>query len=64
MYYDMMKEDLIDDDVELVEKFIYQSFLTLNGERLSKATINTCLKEYRSEKRTKGKNRINVSKYN
>ena len=63
MYYDLMQKGLIKNDAKYVEDYIYKNYRNKHGKRLSRATINTCLKEYRSEKRAPENKKIDISKY-
>lgn len=63
LYYDMMKNGLIEDNPKLVENHIHNTFVSRNGTAISRSTIYTALKEYRPEKRAKGNKRIDISKY-
>jgi len=63
VFYDLMKMGLIEDNPKKVERLIYNNFLTKNGNEISQYTINTCLKDYRTEKRAQGEKRIDISKY-
>ena len=59
-YYDLMDLGVIENNPKLVEDHIYNNFLNKKGEAISRATINTCLKEYRTEKRVSGKKRVAI----
>ncbi len=59
-YYDLMNLGVIENNPQIVEDHLYNNFLSKKGEPISRATIHTCLKEYRTEKRVSGNKRIPI----
>jgi hypothetical protein len=62
-YYDLNKSGLIESTPKQLEDHIVNNYVDKNGNAISRATIKTCLNEYRPDKRAKGKKRIDISKY-
>ena len=62
-YYDLMKAGILEDDPKAMEDYIFNTYLNKNGNPISRYTINTCLKEYRTEKRVTGTKRIKIPTY-
>lgn len=63
LYYDLMKAQAIEVNAEQLEDYIVNSFTDKNGNPINRLTVKTALREYRPEKRAKGKKRINIDKY-
>jgi len=70
LFYDLMHtkteegdKNLLGASPEIVTEMIHSIFSDKNGKIISKHTIATILKEYRDEKRAKGKKRIDVDPY-
>lgn len=61
--YDLMKAQAIDVNEKQLQSFILKNFVDKNGKELNPSTIYTALKDYRPEKRAKGKKRIEISRY-
>ena len=63
LFYDLKKADVLSINTKQMENHIVNSFTDKNGNTLSRATISTCLNEYRPDKRAKGSKRIDISEY-
>jgi len=69
LFYDLMHtkiegdKNMLHSSIETIIEMIHSTYLDKNGNIISKHTIATCLKEYRDEKRAKGKKRIDVDPY-
>ena len=61
VYYDMMDKGVIEKNPKQIEDYIYNTYVTKTGKPISRSTIYTALKDYRPEKRAKGKKKINIS---
>lgn len=62
-YYDLNKANIIEATPRQLEDYIVNNYVDKKGNPISRATIKTCLNEYRPDKRAKGKKRIDISKY-
>ncbi|PLX05717.1 MAG: hypothetical protein C0596_19155 [Marinilabiliales bacterium] len=63
LFYDFLKEKRIKTNIKNVVLLIYWCFRDKNGKRISKLTIETILKDYRSEKRASGNKRIDLGRF-
>ncbi len=63
MYYDLNEAANEKSTPQQLEDFIIRNYVDKNGNAISRATIKTCLNEYRPDKRVKGKKQIDISKY-
>ena len=63
MYYDLNQAASEKSTPQQLEDFIIRNYVDKNGNAISRATIKTCLNEYRPDKRAKGKKQIDISKY-
>jgi len=69
VFYDFINEKmpnkkmLLEASVDDISELLNSCFVDKNGKPISKSTIDTCMKEYREDKRVKGKKRIDISKY-
>ena len=63
IYYEMMNQGVIEHNPQLVEDLIYNNYVSKSGKPINRLTIRTALKDYRPEKRAKGKKKLDISKY-
>lgn len=63
IYYEMMNQGVIEHSPQLVEDLIHNNYVSKSGKPINRLTIRTALKDYRPEKRAKGKKKLDISKY-